>query len=125
MENKAEYQIVSFVNEGILEIVVKGKLITSAIEELENKVVDIIKAKGAKKVLVDSHAINATNSIIENYIAVRRPIPTELKVNVAFVGGPENMDNAFFLEVTALNAGLPLKCFTDMDVAREWLKSMS
>jgi hypothetical protein len=123
MEKKAEYQISSSVNEGILEIVLTGEVITSVVEELQNKVADLIEAKEAKNVLVDSRAINSSAGIVETYISVRRPLPIRLKTNVAVVDRPENADIASFLETTAQNVGRSLRCFTDIDAARTWLKS--
>jgi hypothetical protein len=36
---------------------------------------------------------------------------------------PENSDYQSFHENTAVNAGMKLKFFTDIDAARAWLKS--
>ena len=122
MEKKAEYQICSSVNEGILEIIITGEVAASAIEEIQNKVADIIQAKGLKNLLVDARAINGPRiGTIENYTAVRRPLPTIPKVNAAVVDLPENADKGEFLETTAQNAGHTLKFFTDIDAARTWL----
>jgi hypothetical protein len=123
MEKKGKYQISSSVDDEIIEIVLTGEFIESAVEELQNKVGDIIEAKGAKNVLLDIRAFNGRASIIETYISVRRPLPTITKVNVAVVDRPENAAVISFLETTAQNAGRSLKCFTDIDTARAWLKS--
>ena len=123
MEKKGKYQISSSVDDEIIEIVLTGEFKESAVEELQNKVGDIIEAKGAKNVLLDIRAFNGRASIIETYISVRRPLPTIPKVNVAVVDRPENAAVISFLETTAQNAGRSLKCFTDIDAARVWLKS--
>jgi len=44
-------------------------------------------------------------------------------VNTAVVDIPEHADYESFHEITATNVGLSLKCFTDIDEARVWLKS--
>ena len=122
MKNKAEYQISSSVNEDILEIIITGEFAASAVEEIQNKVADIIQAKGLKNLLVDARAINGPRiGTIENYNAVRRPLPNIPKVNAAVVDLPENADKGEFLETTAQNAGHTLKFFTDIDAARTWL----
>jgi hypothetical protein len=124
VEKKEKCQISSSVNESILEIIITGEFAASDIEELQNKVADIIQAKEAKNLLVDSRAINGPRiGIVENYTAVRRPFPTIPKVNVAVVDHPENADKGKFLETTAQNAGHSLKYFTDIDAARTWIKS--
>ena len=123
MEKKEKYQISSSVDDEIIEIVLTGEFIESAVEELQNKVGDIIEAKEAKNVLVDLRTFNGRASIIETYISIRRPLPTRLKVNVAVVDLPENAAVISCLETTALSAGRSLKCFTDIDKARTWLKN--
>ena len=120
MEKKAGYQISSSVNDTIFEIILTSELITSADEELQNKVADIIESKGAKNVLVDVRAFVGRASIIETYIFVRR-LTTRLKTNIAIVDLPENVDIASLLENKAQNAGQSLRCFTN-DEARTWLK---
>jgi hypothetical protein len=123
MEKTKKYQISSSVNDGILEIILTDEFVASDLEELQNEVADIIEAKEAKNVLVDVRAFNGRASIIETYTSVRRPLPIRLKVNAAIVDLPENVDIASFLETTAQNANRSLKCFTDIDAARDWLKS--
>jgi len=122
MEKKEKYQISSSVDDEIIEIILTGEFIESAVEELQNKVADIIEAKGSTNVLVDIRTFNGRASIIETYISVRRPLPIRQKVNAAVVDLPENAEIMSFLETTALNAGWSLKCFTDIDAARAWLK---
>ena len=122
MGKKSKYQISSSTNDGILEIILTGEFIASALEELQNNVSDIIEAKGAKNVLVDVRAFKGRASVVETYISVRRPLPIRQKVNAAIVDLPENAEIMSFLETTALNAGWSLKCFTDIDAARAWLK---
>ena len=121
MEKKAGYLISSSVNDTIFEIILTSELKTDAIEELQNKVADIIDAKGVKNVLVDVRAFIEGASIIETYIFVRR-LTTKLKTNIAIVDLPENVDMASLLENKAQNAGRSLRCFTNIDEARTWLK---
>jgi hypothetical protein len=44
-------------------------------------------------------------------------------MNIALVDIPENAAIESFHETTAINGGLSLKWFTDIDAARAWLKS--
>ena len=113
MEKKEKYQISSSVDDEIIEIILTGEFIESDVEELQNKVADIIEAKGLTNVLVDIRTFNGRASIIS----------PRLKVNVAVVDRPENAAVISYLETTASNAGRSLKCFTDIDKARTWLKS--
>jgi hypothetical protein len=45
------------------------------------------------------------------------------RVNTAVVDIPENTKYQSLNEVTSINAGLSFKRFTDIDAARDWLKS--
>ena len=74
MEKKEKYQISSSVDDEIIEIVLTGEFIESAVEELQNKVSDIIEAKGSTNVLVDIRTFNGRACIIETDISVRRPL---------------------------------------------------
>jgi hypothetical protein len=123
MEKKAEYQISSSVNEGILKIVLTGEVIKTEIEKLVNEVIAIIKANGLKNVLVDVRTIKGRFGYAEVYSRVRSYPPDLLKVNFAVVDLPENADYESFHETTAQNAGMKLKWFTDIDAAIAWLKN--
>jgi len=48
MEKKAEYQISASVNEGLLEIVLIGEVAESAVKNLANEMITIIKWNGIK-----------------------------------------------------------------------------
>lgn len=123
MEKKAEYQISSSVNEGILEIIETGEVTESEVEKLTNEVIAIIKANVVMNVLVDVRAIKGRFGYVEAYIRVRN-YPLDIsRANIAIVNLPENTDYEKYQEATALNAGLSWKCFTDIDAARAWLKS--
>ena len=124
MRKKSEYKISSSVKDGILEIVLTGKLITSAVEELQIKIADIVIERGINNLLVDARAMGGPRiGTIETYTTVRRPPPSIPRVTVAVVDRQENAKQGAFLETTALNAGHVLKFFTDIDAARAWLKS--
>jgi hypothetical protein len=43
MEKKEKYQISTSVNEGILEIIITGKIIVTSVEKLSNKTIAVIK----------------------------------------------------------------------------------
>ena len=125
MGEQAEYQIYPSVNESILEVSLTGKLVASVFEELQNKIFDIIKVTVAKKLLIDVRAINEQRmNITQTYFAVRHPLHDMQNVKkTAVVDRPENSDIGTFAETAALNVGRAFKWFTDIDEARNWLKS--
>jgi hypothetical protein len=123
MEKKAEYQISASVNEGLLEIILKGEVAESAVNNLANEIFTIIKGNGIENVLVDVRAIKGRFRYAESFERFRSYSPDILRVNSAVVDLPENAEFQSFQETISINAGLSFKWFTDIDVARDWLKS--
>jgi hypothetical protein len=123
MEKKAEYQISSSVHEGILLIVLTGKLIESAVENLVNELTAIVNANSVKNVLVDIRDLVRPFRYIESFIRVRKYSSKIYFIHFAFVDIPQNADYEKFHETAAVNTGLSMKWFTDIDAARAWLKS--
>jgi hypothetical protein len=121
MEKKADYQISSSVNDGILEIVITGRLADSDHDKMSNEVIAIIK--GVNDVLVDTRFLKGRLGILETYERVRHYPPYMYKTHIAMVDIMENADYESFYENTASNAGMKLKWFTDIDAARDWLQS--
>jgi hypothetical protein len=122
MGKNVEYQASSSVNEGILEIIFTGEVTKNNVEKLASEGLFIIIEYGLKNVLVDVRALKGRLGIIDTYSFVRNP-SEKPRMIYALVDLPENAEYLEFLETTALNAGHSLKCFTDIDAARAWLKS--
>jgi hypothetical protein len=120
MDNKAEYQISSSVNEGILEIILTGKATASDYEKMANERDAILKANNAKKVIVDFRALEGRIETTEIYRYVRNHHSVIHDMQFALVDLPENA----YLETAVINAGLKLNWYTDIDAARAWLKSI-
>ena len=123
MEKKAEYQISSSVNEGMLEIILTGEFRSGSLEKIKNEVVAIEKSANTKSELIDIRKIKGHPSIIEIYSFARSFPSDRPRINTALVDIIENADIKKFLETTTLNTGLSFKFFTDIDAARAWLKS--
>ncbi|KQC10146.1 MAG: hypothetical protein APR62_02120 [Smithella sp. SDB] len=124
MKKKTEYQISSSVSDGILEIVVTGELAESARDNmLLNEVISITKAKSLKNVLVDIRALKGRSGILETYERVRNYPSHMYELNFAIVDIMENADFQSFHETTAVNAGMSLEWFSNINAARAWLKS--
>jgi len=122
MEKKAEYQISSSVNEGILEIILTGEFRSDSLEKIKNEVVAIEKSVNTKSELIDIRKIKGYPSITEIYSFARSFPSDRPRINTALVDVAENSDIKSFLETTTINTGLSFKFFTDIDAAREWLK---
>lgn len=122
MEKKAEYQISSSVNEGILEIILTGEVIESDAEKITNEVTAIIKENSIDNVLADVRAIKG-RFFTEAFFCVGNYPPEIYKIKVAIVDILQNANFQSFHEITAKKSGVSFKYFTNKDAARGWLKS--
>jgi polyhydroxyalkanoate synthesis regulator phasin len=116
------YNISTSENEGIVEIVFTGEVTKDFIEKLGIELYAILKPMNPEKLLADVRSLKMPREYIEAYSRFTDYLPP-LRVNIAIVDIPENADFESFLEAIANNAGLSLKCFTDISKARSWLKS--
>jgi hypothetical protein len=122
MEKKPEYKISSSVNDEILEINLTGEMTKHSIDQVAVEAGVIISESGLKNILVDVRALKGRLGIMDTYAFVRSPAEKP-KVKSALVDLTEHKEYLKFLETTARNAGISLKCFVDIDAARAWLKS--
>lgn len=120
MENQAEYQISSSMNEGILEIVVTGEITASTYENVTNEVNAIITSNDATKAIADFRAVERRIDPSEMYRYFRSYDSFLFNIKFAIVDLPENVH----YKTSAINAGLlSLMWFTDVNDARKWIKS--
>jgi hypothetical protein len=122
MENKAGYKISSFVNEGILEIILTREVIESDAEKITKEMTAIIKESGVDNILADVRAIKG-RFFTEAFFYIRNYPPYIYKTKVAIVDILEHADFQTFHEITAKKSGVSFKYFTNKDAARYWLKS--
>ena len=122
MENKEKYKIFPFVNDGILEIVFTGTVTFDNAEEIMNEIVALQKSVNAKNELIDVRNLKGSLGYAKTHLFVSSLLSDKPQIKTAFVDIAENADYNSFHEITATNAGLPFKSFTDIDAARGWLK---
>jgi hypothetical protein len=123
MEKKAEYQISSSVHDGILEIIFTGELIISSHDKIVTDVGAIIRENSVDKVLIDISDLEGRLGIVDSYSRVRNFPPHVYKISFAVVNVNGLSETEMFQENTGINAGIKVKFFTDIDEARDWLKS--
>ena len=123
MEKKEEYQLSLSVNDGILEITPTGTMMESYIKQVTIDLIDITKAKNIKKVLVNVSSLKRQLAYFETYQRVRNYPDDLYRIKFAIVDNKGLNEYEQFHETTAINAGITLKWFTDIDTARAWLKS--
>ncbi len=120
MEKNADYQVSSSVNDGILEIVVTGNAIGIATnEKMLNEFDAILKANNANKAMIDVRALGGRLEETEIYRFVRTFSSVIFEIQVAIVDRPEKAS----FSTAVKNAGLLFTWFTDIDIARKWIKS--
>jgi len=119
MEKKAEYQISSFINEGIPEIIITGNAIGDDFAKMLNEVDTILKANKAKKTIFDIRSLGERLERTEIYRFVRNQHFFIYEIESAVVDLPEN---AHF-GTAVKDAGLPWEWFTNIDEARKWIRS--
>jgi hypothetical protein len=120
--NMPKYQIHESINEGILEIVIKGEATLGTIKNIQDEVIAAIKKANVTSLLVDARDIKGRGGPTEPYFRVRNYPPDRPRVDVAVVDLEENVKFQSLHEIAALKAGLSMKSFTDIDAARVWLK---
>jgi hypothetical protein len=123
MEQKEKYKISSFVNDGILEIVFTGEVTVDNAEEIMNEIVALQKSMNTTNELIDVRTLKGSLGCAKTHFFVSSLLSDKPKMKTAFVDIAENADYNSFHEITATNAGLSFKSFTDIDAARDWLKS--
>jgi hypothetical protein len=122
MEKKARYQMSSYVNEGILEVVLTGELTNDNVEEIMKELVFLQKSMNTNDELIDVRKIKGRLEFSEVHVFVKSIPSDKPRMKTAFVDIVENADYNAFYEIVAKNTGLSFKTFTDIEAARAWLK---
>jgi hypothetical protein len=118
MENNADYHVSTFMNEGVLEIAVTGKVTELNIPSLQEEF-NSHRAAGCYRLLIDISSIDeSVDPSTLDY--VRRPKRTIGKT--AVVDRPEHEQYKSFWEKLTSHTPMELKWFSDIDAARDWLK---
>jgi len=120
-EKNKDYQLSAAVQDGILEIVMKGEVTNHNLESLRADVIVLMRNHHVRAVLVDVYAMKGRSDIATAYFRVRS-IPLDIKkIPVAIVEASGNEEFQSFYETTAANTGATAKFFTDINAARAWL----
>lgn len=123
MEKKTECPISSSVNEEILEIILTDTKAGPTFEKMKKEIEYVILTSIVKNVLIDYRTMKGRPGLAETYEIVRSYHSDIYKTKLAIVDLIENEEYQKFHETTSRNAGLSLKCFTDIDEARAWLRA--
>lgn len=120
MDNQKEYRLTTNENDGILEIIITGKITGQNVSNLQKEVA-FLRTTRCNTLLVDVRNINNGSGYDDVLYYVRRPDKPEGKV--AIVDLPANAHVKSFVENVSVGTSMTLKWFADADEARTWLKS--
>jgi len=122
MDKEPAYKISANVNEGVLEITIKGRITDETEHQLTEDMFEIMTTS-VEKALVDISDLKWHADYSEIYTRVRNYPPHFYRIKFAMVDVNGYSEHETFHETTALNAGMRLKWFKDLESARNWLKS--
>jgi len=118
MDGTAEYQISISQSDGILEIVVTGKVTTRNVSAFQKDINAIRAAKG-DRIFLDVRLLAERS--MDAFYPVRSPEVAMGKT--AVVDLPENEQIKPRCENVAVNTPMEVKWFCDAEAAKTWLKS--
>jgi hypothetical protein len=124
MEKKPTYNVKVSIEDDILELAWTGDITELGTHEtMMKEIIAIERSTNVKNKLVDIRNLKGRLGTVELYEFVRNYPSDRPRLRTAIVDNQECAQTASFHETTAINAGLPLKWFTDIDEARAWIKS--
>jgi hypothetical protein len=119
-----DFDITSSSDGDILVVTFTGQSTPSNAHAMTVRYFEIVLGSGLKKVLADIRLLKGRLSLPGTYRLVRdlpvKPIPAGFKT--AVLETKELREYARFLETTAANAGVSLRCFSDREEAVSWLR---
>jgi len=125
MARHSDFDITSSLDRDILVVQFIGRSTGENARSMARKYFDVVLASGSKKVLADLSLLKGRISTGETYFLLRDlPVkPTPVGIKTAILETEEEAKFAAFLEMTANNAGLGIRCFLDREQAMAWLRS--
>lgn len=113
----------SEVKDDILIITANGKdEHAEMVIEYGRSVIQLVIESGVRRVLCDERNIEYNLGIIDTFEAARQVAEHAPKVGrIAIVCRPEFMKTGKFWETVAVNRGLHVRMYTDIELARAWL----
>ena len=118
MEEKDEYQIWTLKDDGIVEIVVTGKLTRRNFSEFQKEIQSIRETKGDTILLI---VRVLTDKSLDSFYHARRPETATGKTAVVDYPEYEYMKSRW--EDIAKTTPMKLKWFGNIEEAKEWLKN--
>ncbi len=118
MEYYTSYQILTAVNDGLLEIVLKGTALNNDFEKMMHELDSALSENYTKEVIIDIRSFEEHIDSTTMYRYSKKHNFYITGVKTAVVDRQEKTSFAIALK----NAGVPVERFIDMDSARKWIK---
>jgi hypothetical protein len=125
MGQDSDFHISSKIIGGILEVEISGEAKKTNSDFIANEIHKSIISTAPAAILLDIRGLKGRFEIVDLYYQVRTFSQKAPILDTAIVGSREYEKQDSFLEITSQNIGLPIRWFTDIDAAREWLGSKS
>jgi hypothetical protein len=124
-----EYRIAFDAQANIIRATAAGEWEAHTDEAMVDEMMKVVRATGARKILVDLRELNANLATLRLYeharsLLSRRAQAGAFSTRVAIVYKPVNarVEQGFqFFETTARNRGLPYRVFAAIAPAQDWL----
>ena len=118
-----DFDITSSLDGDVLTVTFTGRSTNDNAHAMTKRYFEIVLGAGAKKVLADIRNLKGRLSVGETYFLVRDlPVkPAPVGIRTAVLEAKEKHGYGEFLETTAANAGVHLRCFVDREEALSWL----
>jgi hypothetical protein len=125
MAKQADFDVTGALDGNVLVVRFSGRSTTENARAMARRYFDVVLASGSKMILADLRSLNGRLSTGETYFLIRDlPVePTPRGIKTAILEAENQRRFANFLETTANNAGLGIKCFFDREKALAWLQS--
>lgn len=117
--------------EGYLHIALDGVWGRSSFAETADKILALCEKHQAHKVLMDVRGLNGTPTTLERFTMATVFTAKYLKARLthrippcrfSVIGNHPIVDHNRFEETVAVNRGLPVRTFTDLEKALDWLE---
>lgn len=123
MEMEQGYKISTSEKHGIVEMILTGEVTKDSIDEMMKSIYGIVVSLSPGKLLVDVRELTGRFGYTEAYFRIQQYPSSFRSIKHAVVDRKEHEEYRSFQEYVAVNSGFDFKWFTDIEIARQWLKS--
>jgi hypothetical protein len=120
---RSPYRTTTTIKDGILEIAITGEVTEDSVEKMWSQVFALVKIINTNCLLIDVSTLEGRFGYMANIIKSEKILSFGFKWRNAFIDNTENYKNINIIKASANSVGMNLRCFTDIDEARTWLKS--